>query len=163
MSITDGDVSTSKEYTSQTNPVYDYRNKHKILYRLRTKYKDAFEFDRYKRSIYIIQQFAKKYVLFNVVNMSKEEISKINGINRFRCIVYDIPEYFISKFLDTMNEFEAKKFVCESEDDVDVKYAMIITLVEARKKYITLNNIPKYAARDPVIKIVKRKITREKM
>ena len=121
---------------SLSDSLSDYRNKHRILHAFRTKYKNTFEYNQIQRNAYVIQNFIKRHILFSVDNMSNEEILKINGIDRFRCIVYHIPDHFLSDFLEIMDNYEHNKITCMAETDTCIKHLLLSTLNEDKKKYI---------------------------
>lgn len=73
----------------------EYRNKHaqKIRFiKYKEKYGKLIILNKIERSVCRIQSFIRRYILFNVVNMSDDEIKLIEPIYRYR-MMYSVDKY----------------------------------------------------------------------
>lgn len=114
---------------SSDNGFNDYRKNQDILYNFSKKYSKLIELDLYKRSASRLVNFVKKYMLFNPLNISPEDIAEIPGIYRFRCYMYGGNE------IDLINEmFNTRTHLLNEETDYEMREILNESLIIERDK-----------------------------
>jgi hypothetical protein len=97
------------------DPLEQYRREMSFKNYMRLKYAKLLEFDKTKRSVYRIQSFVKKKVLFDVVNMCKEDIDLIPGIYRFR---FHIPQLDDLDLINQMYDAQLNELVSIHDTEI---------------------------------------------
>ena len=107
-----------------------YRKKQEFLHKLKRKYSSLLEFDKKKRYEWILTNFAKKKILFQVCNISNDEIKEIPSIYRYRCYLYEIDE---EELLNLNMIFDSHMEAIKYENDKEIKKILLESLTETRK------------------------------
>lgn len=122
-------------------------DKYKKMQAIKFKYSNLLILDKITRSIYRIQAFAKKYVLYEPVNIAKDEVEKIPGLYRFRTKVYDTTNEYIIEDTYKSYEDEAKKTISDNtileirlkELSEEKNKLLIVSKINIKKIPIVLN------------------------
>lgn len=110
----------------------EYIQKQQFLYYLRTKYSKLIELNKEKRTIYRIQNIIKRKILFDTCNLSCNEIKEIPPIFRYRTYVHELGDV-----MNIINEiFDIQEELINDETDMDVKRALLVSLVQEKNKQI---------------------------
>jgi hypothetical protein len=120
------------------NDITVYRQKQAFRHYLSTKYSKLLEFNKKTRSEWILTNFARKKILFNVCNMSESEINEIEGIYRFRCYIIEFDEielFELNEFFNT--QMESIHF----EPDEEIKNILLKSLMDER--IVQMHNLGK--------------------
>lgn len=80
--------------------INEYRKNEKIKRYFYEKYRKLIEIDPIKLKIKRIQSFARRYILYDVINIDKEGIDNIPGIYRYRIKINK--DYYINKIIEQM-------------------------------------------------------------
>lgn len=125
----------------------EYRKKKALEYKLYSKYSKLLELNPKKRSVYVIQNFIKKKILFDPINVTKEDISFIPALYRYRTFVgqYDQETLNIINLTYDQYEEEAKSEITELE----LLTIRLIELKDERKNMI--NNVKQTTIKLPIL------------
>jgi hypothetical protein len=124
------------------NELQSYRNRQATLYNLKQKYSKLLDFDKISRSANRICNFIKKYVLFDVCNISDEQLHEINGIYRYRCYVYDIDICEIDNVNAIVNaQIESLSYDENNDLDVDLDIGLSDDSDTNKRKKIDIDDI----------------------
>lgn len=96
------------------------RREQQFKYYFFEKYKKLLEFDKKKLAIYRIIHFARKYILFEPENITKEQVESISGFYRIR-LKLEINEKKNNKEL---NELISAGIIDDKEDEHTMKAIM---------------------------------------
>lgn len=136
--ITNTDTKNIISNGTDDNAMLEYKQKQAFKYMLKQKYGHLLELNDYVRKQWILTNFAKKYVLFDVCNLTQEEIDKIPPIYRYRCYVYEFDQ---EQMNNIDNEFMENSKLIQLEPDSQIRRIMLESLIE--QKTYQINSILK--------------------
>lgn len=98
------------------DPLDQYRKEMSFKNHMRKKYSKLLEIDKIKLKVARIQSFFRRKVLFDVVNMCKEDIDTIPGIYRYR---FYIPKLDDLDLINQLYDSQLRELV--SIEDIDIR------------------------------------------
>jgi hypothetical protein len=117
---------------TSTNPLEQYRREMAFKNYMRLKYAKLIEFDKTKRTVGRIQSFIKKKVLYDVVNMCKEDIDLIPGIYRFR---FHMPKLDDLDLINQMYDTQLNELV--SIHDIQIRNVRKMEIEDERNSILS--------------------------
>lgn len=115
---------------SYNNELVSYRKKQEFLFNLRKKYSNLLELDKNKRTEWRLTNFAKRRIVFQVLNLGDDEIKNINPLYRYRCYLYEPDDIELTNINLIYDEYMES---IKHETDEGIKKIMIESLAETRK------------------------------
>lgn len=126
---------------TQDVELMQYRKKQELLYNLKRKYSLLLELNKSKRQEWILTNIVKKRILFEIWNLTNEEINEIPSIYRYRCYLYEPNDDELLNFnlmfdqhIDAINnetDSQIKKILLESF--TDTKNLEFIQLIKSNR------------------------------
>lgn len=138
----------SDQFNQSNNDIAIYRQKQAFKHHLLTKYKKLLEFNKQTRDEWRLTNFAKKKILFDVCNLTQQEINQIEGKYRFRCYIIDYDDVELFEILEF---FEIQKEAINLEEDNDLKNIMLESLQEEKNNQVHKLSKSKKSIRLPVM------------
>lgn len=121
---------------NNNNGMLEYKQKQALKHYLIKKYSKLLEFNKEVRDSWRLTNFIKKKVLFNVFNLTENEINSIPPIFRFRCYITELNESDVNEINEINEAFEIQMEAIKFENDSEIKQILLSSLMEEKSKQL---------------------------